>query len=89
TIIELGRANNSTDTVVFGEGLSYDDLVLSRLGSDLLMNFGSDDDLTIRGWFASSSAQVEVLQFADGRRVDTGEINQLIAAMTNVTLALL
>ncbi|MGY0341746.1 calcium-binding protein [Xylella fastidiosa] len=77
TIIE----QEGTDTLVFGQGLSRDEARFTRSGDDLSLLFnGSEDQVTIAGWFNGSGHQVESLVFQDGT-VLSAEVERLIAAM--------
>ncbi|AAF83478.1 hemolysin-type calcium binding protein [Xylella fastidiosa 9a5c] len=77
TIIE----QSGTDKLVFGEGLHQKEARFTRSGDDLSLLFnGSEDQVTIAGWFNGSGHQVESLVFQDGT-VLSGEVERLIAAM--------
>ncbi|KXB16423.1 calcium-binding protein [Xylella fastidiosa] len=77
TIIEQGGA----DTLEFGQGLSRDEARFTRSGDDLSLLFnGSEDQVTVAGWFNGSGHQVESLVFQDGT-VLSAEVERLIAAM--------
>ncbi|ALR09337.2 hemolysin [Xylella fastidiosa] len=77
TIIEQGGA----DTLEFGEGLHRDEARFTRSGDDLSLLFnGSEDQVTVAGWFNGSGHQVESLVFQDGT-VLSAEVERLIAAM--------
>lgn len=48
------------DELVFGDEISIGDLVFERSGSDLLIRLlGSDDQVTIYGWYNSSNMKIE------------------------------
>ncbi|MFG1447333.1 calcium-binding protein [Xylella fastidiosa] len=77
TIIEQGGA----DTLEFGEGLHREEACFTRSGDDLSILFnGSEDQVTVAGWFSAAAHQVESLVFQDGT-VLSGEVERLIAAM--------
>ncbi|OCA58221.1 hemolysin [Xylella fastidiosa subsp. pauca 11399] len=77
TIIEQG----GTDKLVFGAGLSRKEARFTRSGDDLSLLFnGSEDQVTVAGWFNGSGHQVESLVFQDGT-VLSAEVERLIAAM--------
>ncbi|ALR07191.1 calcium-binding protein [Xylella fastidiosa] len=77
TIIE----QSGDDTLVFGQGLSRDEARFTRSGDDLSLLFnGSEDQVTVAGWFNGSGHQVESLVFQDGT-VLSAEVERLIAAM--------
>jgi Ca2+-binding RTX toxin-like protein len=77
TIIEQGGA----DTLEFGEGLHREEACFTRSGDDLSILFnGSEDQVTVAGWFSEAAHQVESLVFQDGT-VLSGEVERLIEAM--------
>ncbi|QEO28459.1 calcium-binding protein [Xanthomonas translucens pv. undulosa] len=81
TVLETSTYSGAKDRIVFDKDLAVDDTFFSRSGDDLSIAIrGSDDQLTVSGWFASSSSQVEYLQFKD-KTVASSEVAALIAAM--------
>ncbi|MFN1123994.1 calcium-binding protein, partial [Xylella fastidiosa] len=77
TIIE----QSGDDKLVFGEGLHREEACFTRSGDDLSILFnGSEDQVTVAGWFSEAAHQVESLVFQDGT-VLSGEVERLIAAM--------
>ena len=78
--------NNSDDTVLFGAGLTVNDLTLSRSGSDVILSFAGGDSLTLEEQVGHSWLhRVEHLQFADGTvwSADQLNLNLLAAASTS------
>ncbi|UII59792.1 calcium-binding protein [Xanthomonas translucens pv. translucens] len=85
TVVETSTYSGATDRIVFDKELAVDDTFFSRSGDDLSIAIrGSDDQLTVSGWFASSSSQVEYLQFKD-KTVASSEVAALIAAMATTS----
>ncbi|QNH23856.1 hypothetical protein G4Q83_02540 [Xanthomonas theicola] len=81
TVVETSTYSGAADRIVFDKDLAVDDTFFSRSGNDLSIAIrGSDDQLTVSGWFTSSSSQVEYLQFKD-KTVASSEVAALIAAM--------
>jgi hypothetical protein len=55
------------DTLVLGAEITADRVRLSRRHDDLVVDIkGRDGSVTVRDWFASDSAKVETIEFADG-----------------------
>ncbi|OZA23872.1 MAG: hypothetical protein B7X93_11800, partial [Hydrogenophilales bacterium 17-61-9] len=57
------------DAAVYGAGIAAEDILVSRVGSDLLLaHVNGSDHLTIKDWFAYADgrAWVEEIRFADG-----------------------
>ena len=66
--IDNTHTDNSSDTVLFGEGLSPENAVISREGYDLIIAFGTNDSLRIYSYFderGQSSAVVGTIKFSD------------------------
>jgi Ca2+-binding RTX toxin-like protein len=55
------------DALLLSEGIEADHTRLSRRHHDLVVDFrGREGSVTVKGWFASDSKQVETIRFADG-----------------------
>lgn len=79
------------DKLLFGPGVTVEDLVLQRVGNDLRVYVGEDtemtrpleqiaDSITIQNW-ATASSRVEVFQFFDGMDFDfSGLTNTYLGA---------
>lgn len=76
TIYEDG----GNDKIVFGDGISLDNLSITRSGSNLTINVNgaSDQGINIYGQYVSGW-NVETLQFADGSSID---VEDAVAQMT-------
>lgn len=73
--IELGDGQDilldtgGTDAVLYGAGISPDDIQISRAGNDLMLSHvNASDKITIKGWFSYADGRnwVEQVRFADG-----------------------
>ena len=63
TIVEGG----GTDTIRFGEGISEEDILVSRENNNLcLTNIKSGDRIVVEEFFYNANRQVEKVEFADG-----------------------
>ncbi len=59
-----------------GEGVSADNLEITRSGDNLIMIVGeSGERITVKGWYASTYYQVNKLEFADGTTLTNADIN--------------
>ncbi|MGK5091769.1 calcium-binding protein [Deltaproteobacteria bacterium TL4] len=62
------------DTVSFKAGIDADHLVFLRQGQHLIIQLiGSDDRITLEGWFEQPYFRPEILQFADGSTLDPNQ----------------
>ncbi|MEY8238769.1 MAG: calcium-binding protein, partial [Cycloclasticus sp.] len=63
-----------SDTVVFGEGITLDDLSLVKSGNHLIIQLnGSEDQITVIDWFKSALYQLDQFELADGTAYSTAE----------------
>ena len=82
-INEQGYAS-ATDKVVFGEGISIDDIVFSKSGNDLVIGFtDTDDSVSVINQNSNSYYRVENFATSDGYTIDYSKVNQLIQAMAS------
>ncbi len=68
------------DKIVFGEGISAEDLVLGRRNNDLVMKYSEEDQVTIQNAYGYSQgyAEVENLEFADETKAYVDYANQAV-----------
>lgn len=75
---ELGNGSDTitetsgTDSIVFGAGISMDDIVLSVNGSDLTLTIGAESITIVNHYAADFSGRVESLVFDDNSTFDLG-----------------
>jgi len=63
-------------------GVTEDQLWLRRVGKNLELSvIGTADSLTINGWYASPSKQIESFHLSDGQALQAGRVQQLVDAM--------
>ena len=61
------RTGSRSDKVVFGEGITFEDIELSRDDRDMILGIkGTDDSLRIIDQYSNQYARVEAFEFADG-----------------------
>ncbi|MBD9425934.1 calcium-binding protein [Pseudomonas sp. PDM15] len=84
SIVETGSHTGAVDVLQFGSDIDAEELWLSRSGNDLkLQVIGTDDSVSIKNWYSSSSYQVEQLQVADGRALTASQVQNLVNAMAS------
>lgn len=72
-ILEAAGDESSTDSVILGDGIAPDDVIIGRFGNDLVIqSFYSDDRLVVQGHFGDTP--IEVLKFADGTSWNKAEL---------------
>ena len=81
TISEIG----GTDKIVFGEGITQNDLSFEQIGNSLKISVNGKDDkgIQINNQFSSSSYKVESIEFYDGSTLDISNADQLIQAINS------
>jgi len=68
---------NSTDTIVFGNGITQSMLDMTRKGNDLLVKINGEDSLTLIGWFTDARNRIGTMSFADGSKQTAAGIDKL------------
>ncbi len=63
------------DVLQFGEGITPDQILFYRVGSDLVVSYGEADSATLFGWYDFYQGfLIEDAQFADGRTIPMFEL---------------
>ena len=90
TIIEDG----GNDTIVFGEGITLEDLTFRKSGTDLIININGDSSQGINIFNHAlmrndslTEYNVESIRFADGSTLDISNADQLIQAMNSFSVS--
>ncbi len=84
-VIVNGVATNTgpTGTLQLSAGLTPSNLWFTKSGNDLVVQvLNAPTQMTVRGWFANSYAQLQSLTLADGSQIGTAAITALATAMT-------
>ena len=77
------------DIIKFGEGVTKEDIIISRQGNDLVINFhnNSQDSVTIKNQFINqsrnTSSLIEELQFHDDSKLDLRSVMVLTGSNNN------
>ena len=81
SIIELDSVED-TDVLWFGEGINKDQLWFEQNSNDLTISvIGSDDSMTITGWYTGSDHKVERIETSNGAFLLDEQVQQLVSAM--------
>ncbi len=75
-------SNSKADKVIFGEGISAEDIVFSRQGNNLVISYGSGGDtVTVQNQYYSSYYEIERFETSDGYSISNTQVNLLIQSM--------
>lgn len=67
TIYESTYNQTENDSIIFGTGISSDNLIVTKKHGDLTLSFlDSDDQITIKHWYNSDRYKIEKFVFANG-----------------------
>ena len=70
----------SRDRIVFGQNISRDDVSLQRTADDhLVVRYGTDDEITVEGQYATAGRAIESIVFADGSTIEKAQLDVLVA----------
>ena len=68
--------------MVFGQGIDPNKLWFARSGNDLTVQLlGTQDGMTLEGWYDSKHKPIEEFQTADGSELEGQQIERLVQAM--------
>ena len=74
-IINEENSRSNADRVVFGEGITQNDVKITRDGGDMILTVGDNgDSIRIAAQFTNAAYQVETFEFADGSTIKTEDI---------------
>lgn len=80
--IDNTDTGQSHDVLRFGPGIGLDQLLFQHVGDQLVISIlGSEDVITITGWYADSANRLENIQLASGDVLTQSRIESLVEAM--------
>ena len=76
---EYSTTSGRSDRIIFGEGISREDVVMERVGYDLVIRYSDTDRITVKNayYYSDGRCFVENVEFADGTVLKASEINVL------------
>jgi Ca2+-binding RTX toxin-like protein len=75
TIYDFDQSSPGSDVLIFGPEITASDLILTRVGEDLVISLaGTTDSVKIGQWFTQTSYRIETLLFADGTQWSGADI---------------
>ncbi|MCM1081868.1 MAG: hypothetical protein NC428_00175, partial [Clostridium sp.] len=63
---EEGEIKDTEDRIIFGEGITPDNITLERDGDDLVIDYGDGDSIRIRNVYKYDTNLVEYVELANG-----------------------
>ena len=80
--------SSGNDKILFGEGISLNDLTFEQIGTNLRITINNDETqgIQINGQTYSSN-KVETIEFHDGSTLDISNADQLIQAMNSFSIS--
>jgi Ca2+-binding RTX toxin-like protein len=74
---------DATGELDFGAGIDANQIWFQQDGNDLLISIlGSNDRVTVNGWYGANGAQLQEIKLAGGLEIDAG-LSQLVQAMAS------
>jgi Ca2+-binding RTX toxin-like protein len=72
------------DVLRFGRGIEQDDLSFSHVDNDLVIAIdGTQDKVTLTGWYSDAAHRVDTIQFAGGESLTSAQVDGLVQAMSS------
>ncbi|MEX0144227.1 hypothetical protein MRBLMS1_005144 [Massilia sp. LMS1-1-1.1] len=85
-IISEANEAGSRDVVSFLAGVSAEQLWFRQVGTNLeVSTIGTNDKITVNGWYAAAGASIEQFRMADGRVLLGSQVQNLVQAMAGLT----
>ncbi|OEZ97248.1 bifunctional hemolysin/adenylate cyclase precursor [Duganella sp. HH101] len=80
--ITANRGSADKDKLVFGAGITQDQLSARRVGDDLVLGIAdpahqATDQITFKRWFSGDSSKLDQLEFADGGTMTGAQLTAL------------
>jgi Ca2+-binding RTX toxin-like protein len=80
-IVESDHGSDQ-DMLLFGQGISKDQLWFEQMGNDLNIRvIGTDDAVSIKDWYAGVDHKVERIETSNGALLVDNQVQQLVSAM--------
>ncbi|WP_084513777.1 calcium-binding protein [Azovibrio restrictus] len=77
----------NVDTLVFGAGISTEQLWFRKVGSNLEVSIiGTEDKMTVSNWYSNNAYRVEQFKTHDGDVLTDGDVQTLVDAMAAFTV---
>ena len=81
-ILEAG--SGTADKLLFGEGISSEGLMFTKVGNDLRVSvIGQDETVTITNYYYNDASKIESFEMSDGRVLDYTKLDLMIQAMAS------
>jgi Ca2+-binding RTX toxin-like protein len=82
-LISNADTDLAADRVLFGAGVTEDQLWFARNGNDLVVSVvGGTDRATLQGWYSSTSNRLDHFELSDGATLAATQVQQLVDAMS-------
>jgi len=82
-LISNADTDLAADRVLFGAGVTEDQLWFARSGNDLVVSVvGATDRATLQGWYSSTGNQLDHFELCDGATLAATQVQQLVDAMS-------
>ena len=86
TLVDYDKTANNRDVVLFGEGISKEELWFSKKGNNLEVSLiGTTDKLVVSNWYKGDAYHTEQFKTAGGDVLDHNKVAQLVQAMSTMT----
>ena len=82
-LISNADTDLAADRVLFGAGVTADQLWFTRSGTNLVVSvLGTSDRATLQGWYSSTANQLDHFEVSDGATLAATQVQQLVNAMS-------
>ncbi len=87
SVYDYDTTAGNADTMVFGAGISTEQLWFRKVGSNLEVSIiGTEDKMTVSNWYSNTAYRVEQFKTHDGDVLTDGDVQTLVDAMAAFTV---
>lgn len=77
------KSDSPNDKIVFGEGITAEDIVISRNGNNLIIAYGEGDSVTVQNYYSSGAYEIECFETSDGYSMSNTQVDLMIQSMAS------
>ncbi|MDD3013150.1 MAG: calcium-binding protein [Candidatus Gastranaerophilales bacterium] len=71
--------NSGIDKIKFESGITLNQLIFEKSGTDLTVTYQNTSAITIQEWFLSDQNKIETIEFSDGKIITPADVQKLIS----------
>ena len=81
-VIDEGNSNSAADKIIFGDGITLEDIRIDRSGDDMIIHYSETDSIILKKAYSDSYYWVESFEFADGTTVTLNDFHERVLTLS-------